>query len=133
MPSACAASAGVVLERLALVRRVPLDGLDEVRDQIPAALELDLDLRPGVVHAVPLLNEAVVEGDEQQPDDHDDRDDHDDPDHGRWTLPRLRHEDHVLHALVRAAVEPAVDGVDFEARFVEQAQPFREREPVEAE
>ena len=39
------------LEGLALVRRVALHGLDEVRDQVPAPLELHLDLRPCVVDA----------------------------------------------------------------------------------
>src|SRR5512145_1998644 len=72
-----------VLEGLALVRCVALDRLDEVWDEVPAPLKLHLDLRPRVVDPVALLDEAVVEGDEQQPDDHDDRDDHDDPDHGR--------------------------------------------------
>ncbi len=40
------AGLGDVLEGLALVRGVALDGLDEVRDQVPPPLQLDLDLRP---------------------------------------------------------------------------------------
>ena len=49
------------LEGLTLVRRVALDRLDEVRDEVPAPLELDLDLRPRVVDAVPQPDEVVVE------------------------------------------------------------------------
>ena len=63
------------LEGAALVRRIALDRLDEVRDQVVAPLELHLDLGPRVVDAVALLDEAVVERDhvdhEQDDDDHD--------------------------------------------------------------
>ena len=93
MPSAWAASAGLCafwargtclrdgLEGLALVRRVALDALDEVRNEVPAALELDLDLRPGVVDAVAVPDEPVVERDEHDRDDDDQPDDDEDPDH----------------------------------------------------
>ena len=64
------------LERATLVSRVALDRLDQVRDQILAALELHLDLRPGVVDAVAELDEAVVERDQQTDEQHDDREDH---------------------------------------------------------
>ena len=70
------------LERLALVGRIPLDALDEVGDEIPAALELNLDLRPGVVDAVPQPDEPVVERDEHQRDDDDQPEDDEEPDHG---------------------------------------------------
>ena len=52
------------LERLALVRGVALDRLDEVRDQVVAAAELDVDLRPGVLGAVAQPDEPVVHHDE---------------------------------------------------------------------
>ena len=41
-----------VLKRLALMGRVPLDGLDQVRDQVVTALELDVDPAPGLVDLV---------------------------------------------------------------------------------
>src|SRR4051812_7399805 len=47
------------LEGLALVGGVALDGLDQVRDEVVAPLELHVDLRPGVLHLVPQLDEAV--------------------------------------------------------------------------
>ena len=64
---ACAAAraCGDRLERPALVRRVALDRLDEVRDQVAAPLELHLDLRPGVVDAVAQPDEPVVERDQE--------------------------------------------------------------------
>src|SRR5688500_984870 len=49
------------------------------------------------------------------------------------TLPRSRDEDHVLVAVVRVAVEPAIHAVDDESRLVEQAEPLGDGEPVEAE
>jgi len=55
------------------VRGVALDCLDQVRNEVPAPLELDLYLRPRVVDAVALLDEPVVQRDEQQRDDEDDR------------------------------------------------------------
>jgi len=62
-------------ERLALVRRVALDRLDEVRDQIVPAFELHLDLRPRGVDAIAQANEAVVHHDEHDGDQDNDRDD----------------------------------------------------------
>ena len=72
-----------LLEGPALVRRVALDRLDEVRDEIPPALELDLDLRPRVVDAVPVADEPVVERDREDDQEQDDHDQDDQPDHGR--------------------------------------------------
>ena len=40
---------------------------------------------------------------------------------------------HVLLAVERAAIEPAVDGFDVELRQVEKAEPLGGREPVQAE
>ena len=71
------------LERAALVRRVALDGLDEVRDQVAPPPQLDVDLRPRVLDAVAQLDEPVVEHDERQQRQHDDDDDHDHGDHDR--------------------------------------------------
>ena len=51
------------LERLALVGGVALDGLDEVRDQVVAAPELHVDLRPRVLGPVAQPHELVVERD----------------------------------------------------------------------
>src|SRR5205085_3758951 len=66
---------GDLLEDLALVRGVSLDRLHEVRDQVVAAPELDVDLRPGVVDAVPRPDEPVEgidrveDGYEEEPED----------------------------------------------------------------
>ena len=69
------------LERLALVRRVALDGLDEVRNQVVSPSELDVDLGPRVLGAIAQPDEAVVEKNEGD-DDEDDDPDHDvQPDH----------------------------------------------------
>ena len=54
---------GHVLEHRLLESHVALDGVDEVRDQVPAALELDFDLRVCLADAQPALNEAVVDQD----------------------------------------------------------------------
>ena len=69
-------------EGAALVGGVALDGLDEVRDEVESALELDVDLRPGVVDLVAAADQAVVHRrsstrhDHQHDDDHDDGGDH---------------------------------------------------------
>jgi hypothetical protein len=42
-----------LFERSALVRRIPLHRLDEVRDEVVAPPELDVDLGPSVLRAVP--------------------------------------------------------------------------------
>src|SRR6478672_7284441 len=78
------------LERAALVGGVALDGLDEVGDQVVPPLELDLDLRPRVVDAVPQPNETVVEEDQRQQRQHDQHDDHDHGDHVAATLAASR-------------------------------------------
>src|SRR5205823_5940387 len=46
-----------------LEAHVALDGVHEVRDQVPASLQLDLDLGQRLVDAQPLLNQAVVDQD----------------------------------------------------------------------
>ena len=51
------------LEGLLLVRGVALDRLHQVRDQVVAPLELDVDLRPGVLHLVAQADEPVVDAD----------------------------------------------------------------------
>ena len=45
---------------------VAFDGFDEVGDEIVAALELHVDLRPGVVDDVAQAHEAVVDRDEPE-------------------------------------------------------------------
>src|SRR5581483_11816959 len=65
-------------ERPALVRGVALHGLDEVRDQVPAPLQLHVDVRPGLAHPLTERDEAVVGRDEEERDERDD--DEDDPD-----------------------------------------------------
>ena len=65
-----------------LVRGVALDRLDEVRDQVVAAAELDVDLGPRVLRAVPQPDEPVVDEDEEEEQRRDDHDDDHQPDHG---------------------------------------------------
>jgi hypothetical protein len=70
-----------VVEDLALVRRVALDRLDQVGDEVAAPLQLDVDLAPGVLVAVLERDDAVVDVDapeDQSPQD----DEHDDRGHG---------------------------------------------------
>jgi hypothetical protein len=52
------------------VRGVALDRLDQVRDQVVAPLELDVDLRPRRLHLVALADQLVVGRD--RPDSQDD-------------------------------------------------------------
>ena len=53
------------LERLALVLDVALGGLDQVRNQVVAALELHVNLRVGVLEAVAQRDEFVVAADDK--------------------------------------------------------------------
>ena len=62
------------LEGLPLVGGVALHRLDQVGDEVVAALELHVDLGPGVLDPVPQLDQAVV---------HDDDDEHDQDDDAR--------------------------------------------------
>ena len=52
---------GHVLEGLVLVLQVALGGLDQVRDQVVPALQLDVDLRVRVLEPVPERDERVVD------------------------------------------------------------------------
>src|SRR6185503_4652053 len=60
------------LECLSLVRGVSLDGLDEVGDEVPAPLQLDVDVRPSFTHALAHRDQAVVEADDKYDDERDD-------------------------------------------------------------
>src|SRR5687768_3582840 len=64
---------------LLLEVHVALDGVDEVRDQIVAALELDADLVPRLVDHVPQADKAVVREDEKEEDDRDRDQQNDEP------------------------------------------------------
>src|SRR3990170_4471326 len=68
---------GDVLEHALLEAHVALDGIHEVGDEVPAALELHLDLGEGLIDAQPALHEAVVDADDRD-DDHGDDDEDDD-------------------------------------------------------
>ena len=73
-----------------LVLGVALDRLDQIRDEVVAALELDVDLRPGVLDPVPQLDQTVVGGQHVQADeDHED----DENDHERGHGRALRRDD----------------------------------------
>ena len=60
-----------LLEDAALVRRIAAHRLDEVRDEVAAALELDVDVRPAGVRLVAQPDEAVVA---ERAEDDDERD-----------------------------------------------------------
>jgi hypothetical protein len=51
------------IERLALVLQVALDRFDQVRNQVVAAPELNVDLRERVLETVTQHHQAVVDGD----------------------------------------------------------------------
>ena len=61
-----------LVEDLALVRRVPLHGLHEVRDEVGAATQLDVDVRPARLGLVADADEAVVRVDDVQAEDEED-------------------------------------------------------------
>ena len=69
------------VERPALVGRVPLHRLDEVRDQVVPPLQLHVDLRPGVVDPVALADEPVEEQHQVEQEQHHHDDDDQEPGH----------------------------------------------------
>src|SRR5438552_9927258 len=68
-----------------LMAHVPLHRVDQVRDQIMPALELDIDLGPRLLGSVPGRDQAVV-GEDQPKDDQDDDRDEDPPTHAGLIL-----------------------------------------------
>src|SRR5947207_1726693 len=62
----CATRAGHGVERRPLVGRVALDRLDEVRHEVGAPLELDVDVRPRLVRPLAQPDELVVAADDQE-------------------------------------------------------------------
>ena len=60
------AGLGDGFEGFALMLEVALGGFDEVRDEIVAAFELDIDLRESVFEAVPQCYELVVLTDDEE-------------------------------------------------------------------
>ena len=60
------------LERGALVLHVALGGLNEIRDEVVAALELDVDLGEGVFEAVAKGDKAVVDAGDPEAGDEED-------------------------------------------------------------
>ncbi len=49
-----------------------LDRIDEIGNEVVAALQLDIDLRPGIAHFLPAGNEAVIDADDDEHRDDDD-------------------------------------------------------------
>src|SRR6185312_13276381 len=72
------------LEHAALVRRVALDGLHQVTDQVGAALELDVDAAPGLVRHLARAHQPV-EGDGGVEHHRQDNCDDDPGEHGYWS------------------------------------------------
>jgi hypothetical protein len=70
------------LERLALVRQVALRRLDQVRDQVVPARQLDIDLRKRVARGVAGRDERVVDAHGNDHDCRNDDDEHDGHEHG---------------------------------------------------
>src|SRR5262245_45953685 len=72
-----AASADDLVERASLVRRVALDGLDQVGHQVGAALELHVDVRPRLLGPLAQPDEFVVRDDDRddQPDEDEEKND----------------------------------------------------------
>ena len=54
------------------MRGIALDGFDEIRNQIVTALELHVDVRPGVVALNFEADQAVVHADEKKDQEHED-------------------------------------------------------------
>jgi len=69
---------GDLVEDAALVGGVALDGLDQVGNQVMAALELDVDVRKRLLDPLPECDQPVVGEREEDHDDDDDRQ-HDEP------------------------------------------------------
>jgi hypothetical protein len=65
---------------VALVRRVALDRLDQVRDQVVPALELNVDVGEPFIGPLLEANQAVEGGDHVDDRDHHDGEDDDDGD-----------------------------------------------------
>ena len=74
---------GQLLEQARLVRRVGLDRLHQVRDQVGAPLQLDVDPREALVGLVAQPHQPVVGVHQPQQHQHDQHDDHDHDDHGQ--------------------------------------------------
>src|SRR5581483_10869727 len=83
------AGPGDLLEHLALVGRVALDRLDQVRDEVVPPPELGVDVRPRVVDELAARDEAVVGHHGHQGDDHHDAEDDPERDHD-WSFPAGR-------------------------------------------
>ncbi len=66
------AGLGNLFQGLAFVSGITFDCLDKVGDQVVPALELNIDLGPGVLELVAQANQAVV--DTNQPGDQGDQD-----------------------------------------------------------
>ena len=71
------AGVGDVRQDLLLEAHVALDGVHEVRDQVVAPLQLDLDLGECLVDPQASLDETVVDPDHEDDDQDDDGDDDD--------------------------------------------------------
>src|SRR3954454_11639917 len=76
---------GHARERALLVRGVALDRLDEVRHQVVAKLQLEVDSAPGLVALVARTDQRVVDQDVPEDQDYEDPDDYVDDRH-RETL-----------------------------------------------
>ena len=75
-----------LLEDAALVGRISAHRLDQVRDEVAATLELDVDVRPAGVRFVAQPDEAVVADHRQHEDEGDDAEDDPDPEHASPSL-----------------------------------------------
>src|SRR5262249_19029803 len=81
------------VERLPLVADVALDGFDQVRNQVVAAFELDVDLGESVLEAVRGDHQPVVDAQEPEPEQQPDAQEHEKRDDEGTHWPCLRRED----------------------------------------
>jgi Peptidase family M48 len=73
-----------IFEDRSFVPHVAAHGFDQVGDQVGAAKELHVDLRPGVAHAIPPLHQAIIQRDRRH---HESRSDpKHDPDHTKYLV-----------------------------------------------
>src|SRR5207249_2400614 len=92
-----------VSEHLLLEPHVALHGVDEVRDQVMASLELHLDLGERLVDPQSPLDETVVDPDDQHDEDDDDGKD----DQDGWRHAPLRYSAAFANR-VRASLQPSM-------------------------
>ena len=95
------------LESLFLVLGVALDRLDQICDQVAAALELRVDVLPSVIDAIAQRNEVIVDAN-YRANDSDDNDDANDDRNHECSVSVMRHgEKHTILPRMTPTVYPS--------------------------